>query len=251
MKTPRIAPLVLFLLLFAVAANAQLRRPGIVTIEREDRTTSRLVQEDGAIYLEGMVAGDVVCKTESAAPVYSTLSANRWLGNLIPGEKAVLLAVSDKAYRIRARAKQGQIAGWVSKAAVSGLPQQFEDNLRRIHERWVVVKKLIEEKQVALGMTVDEVAASIGPPDKRSSKITNEGRTDVLEYISYERVPQTGITYDAFGNAIPTTQYVEVPNGRVTIEFVNNTVTSIEETEGIDLAQNGIYPVVPQPIFLY
>ena len=135
-------------------ASAQLRRPGIVTIEREDRSKSELVKEEGAIYLEGMVEKELAVRVTASAAVYANLQGERWMGNLLPDQNAVLLAVSEKAYRVRARAKQGQVAGWVSKAAIAGIPEGFEDNLRQYHERYLIVSELIENKQVALGMTV-------------------------------------------------------------------------------------------------
>lgn len=251
MKASKFFLLALLPALLTSSAFGQLRRPGFVTVEREDRTSSKLVKEDGAIYLEEMLVNEIFGKTTKPAAIYSSLQADRWLGNLIPGKKAVLLAVSDKAYRVRAQAKQGQVAGWVSKAAIDGFPEGFEENLRKFHARWVVVKELIDNHQVALGMTVEEVTLSIGPPDKRSSKISGEGRTDVLEYISYQRVPQQVPAYDSFGRPITTTQYVEVESGRVTVEFVDDMVASISETEGIDLAQNGGYPTVPRPVVLF
>ncbi|MEM1440807.1 MAG: hypothetical protein AAGF67_00590 [Verrucomicrobiota bacterium] len=244
-------PLVGLLALGITSADAQLRRPGIVMVEREDRTSTRLNQEEGAIYLEEMLDDPVPILITKEVAAYSSLTGDRWLGNIFANQNAELLAVSDKAYRVRAQAKQGQIAGWVSKAAVEGLPPQFEENLRLFHERYVIVKELIDNHQVALGMTVGEVTASIGPPDKRSSKVTQEGRTDTLEYVSYERVPQSGTTFDAFGRPFTSTQYVEVENGRVTIEFVNDTVTSIEESEGLDLATATGFRTVPLPIFLF
>jgi len=92
-------------------------------------------------------------------------------------------------------------------------------------------------------MTLDEVVASIGPPDKRSSKVTQEGCTDTLEFIAYERVPRTGVSYDSFGVYYYTTSYINLEN---------DTVTAIEETEGVDLAQNGgAFVVVPPPVFLF
>lgn len=240
-----------FFLFSGFESNAQLRRPGVVTIEREDRTRSDLVQEEGAIYLEGMVEPEVVVRVSTQVPAYTTLQADRWIGTLAPNQNAVLLAVSEKAYRVRGKAKQGQIAGWVSKAAVTGLPEGFEENLREYYERYQVVQELIDNHQVALGMRVDEVIASIGPPDKRSSQLDADGRTDQLEYISYERVPQTVTGYDAFGRLVPTTRYVEVESGRVTIDFENETVTSISESEGIDLAGANGYAIVPPPVFLF
>lgn len=232
-------------------ADAQMRRPGIVTIKREDRSKSELVQEEGAVYLEGMVEKELRVRVSQSAPIYSTLRGDRLIGNILPNQNAVLLAVSERAYRVRARAKQGQVAGWVSKSAIEGLPEGFEANLREYHERYLIVSELIENQQVALGMTVAEVTASIGPPDKRSSKVTKDGRTDALEYISYERVPQTVMAIDAFGRSVPVTQYLEVESGRVTIEFLDDTVTSISESEGLDFSNARMRVRVPPPIFLF
>jgi hypothetical protein len=223
----------------------------LVTVEREDRTTSRLNQEEGAIYLEGMVVNEVKVRIEKPVPAYATLAGERWMGNVYENQNVVLLAVSDRAYRVRGRAKQGQIAGWVNKSAVSGLPADFEPKLKKYHERFVAVDKLIKNKQVALGMTLDEVVASIGPPDKRSSKITQGGRTDSLEFISYERVPQTTVVYDSFGRAFPSTQYIEVEAGRVIIELTNDAVSSIQESEGIEKGDAGGVLIVPPPIILF
>lgn len=250
---PRNLPLPALLLALSLLpfleADAQLRRPGFVTVKREDRSQSNLVKEDGAIYLEEMLEKEVPVRIALAAPAYSTLQADRFLGNMLPNQNGVLLAVSDKAYRVRGKAKQGQIAGWITKSAVQGLDPEFETNLRKCYERYLIVKDLIEKNQVALGMTVDEVIASIGPPDKRGSKVTQEGRTDSLEYISYERVPQTVTTRDALGRLVPVTQYVEVESGRVVIDFIDNTVTSIEESEGVDFGKGGV--IVPPPVLFY
>lgn len=235
----------------ATWAEAQLRRPGIVVVKREDRSKSNLVKEDGAIYLEGMVEKEVPVRVTAAAPVYANLKGERWMGNLFADQNAVLLAVSEKAYRVRARAKQGQVAGWVSKASVAGLPEGFEENLRLYHERYLVVSELIEKQQIALGMTVAEVAASIGPPDKRNSTMNQGGRIDSLEYISYQRVPQTYTTIDPFGRPITATRYIEVESGRITVEFTNDVATSISESEGFDYSNARLDISVPPLVFLF
>lgn len=235
----------------APSASGQLRRPGIVTVEREDRTKSELVKEEGAIYLEGMVEEEVPVRVTAGAAVYANLQGERWMGNLLPDQNAVLLAMSEKAYRVRARAKQGQVAGWVSKAAIAGLPEGFEENLRQYHERYLVVSELIENKQIALGMTVAEVTAAIGPPDKRQSTVTESGRTDSLEFISYQRVPQTVMSVDGFGQPVPVTRYLEVESGRITVDFSNDVVTSISESEGLDFSNARLDVTVPPVVFLF
>lgn len=232
-------------------AQAQLRRPGIVTLDREDRSKSELVKEDGAIYLEGMVERELSVRITAAAPVYANLKGERWMGNLLPEQNGVLLAVSEKAYRVRAKAKQGQVAGWISKAAVAGIPEGFEENLRLYHERYLIVSELIENKQIALGMTVAEVTAALGPPDKRQSTLTNEGRTDSLEFISYQRVPQTVMSVDAFGQPVPVTRYLEVESGRISVAFSNDVVTSISESEGLNFSNARLDVTVPPLVFLF
>ncbi len=233
------------------SSSAQMRRPGVVTVERENRTESRLVREEDAIYLEGMVDGEVAIRITANAPVYANLKGDRWLGNLVPNQDAVLLAVSERAFRVRARAKQGQVAGWVSKAAVGGLPEDFEEKLRKYHERHLVVSELIRNKQVALGMTSGEVVAALGPPDKRHSVVTGEGRYDTLEFISYRRVPQTTTALDAFGQAFITTRYVEVEAGRVTVEFSEDLAVSLSESEGLNFANARLDVTVPPFVFLF
>ena len=232
-------------------AEAQLRRPGFVKVKKQDRQTSRLSKEKGAIYLEEMMDKEVVVRVKQATAAYSDLSAKRWIGNVFANQKAVLLAVSDKAYRVRAQAKQGQIAGWVSKAAIEGLDSSFDENLKKFHDRYVIVKDLIENEQIALGMTGGEVIASLGPPDLKSSSIEGSGRKDTFEYISYKRVPQTVTGRDAFGNLIQTTQYIEVEAGRVTVEMTDDLVTAIRESEGLNFANQTPGIRIPPCVHLF
>lgn len=231
--------------------QGQLRRPGFTKVKKEDRNTSRLSKEKGAIYLEEMMDQEVVIRVTQTTAAYSDLSAERWLGNVFANQKAVLLAVSDKAYRVRAKAKQGQIAGWISKAAIDGLDPSFDANLKKFYDRYVIVKELIENEQVALGMTGDEVFASLGPPDLKSSSIEESGRKDTFEYISYKRVPQTVTGRDAFGHLIQTTQYIEVEDGRVTIEMTDDVVSAIRESEGINFANQTPGIRVPPCVHLF
>lgn len=230
-------------------ANAQLRRPAYITIKHEDRNKSNLLPERGAVYLDGLVAEEVNVRITKAGPAYANLTARTWLGNVLANQNGVLLAVSDKAYRVRAKAQQGQIAGWVSKSIVEGIPEGFEEKLVKFHERYEMVKQLIDDKQVALGMTTDEVVQSIGPPDAKSSQLDATGRKDVFEFISYKRTPQEYVTYGPFGIPTIATRYVEVEDGRVTIEFTDNLVTAINETAGLNfnrgLPFNNVPPYFP------
>jgi hypothetical protein len=250
--SPFCVPVVLLTLFSSwSSAQAQLRRPGIVTIKHEDRSKSRLIPEKGAVYLEGLVNQELKVQITQTGPAYSDVSGKRWLGNVNPNQVAVLLAVSDRAYRVKAQAAQGQIAGWVSKGIVSGVPEGFEEKLIQYNQRYEIVKQLIDNKQVALGMTTEEVIASIGPPDAKSSHLDATSRIDSFEFISYTRTPQDYMVYNQFGVPSIGTRYVEVESGRVTIGFTNNLVSSISETAGVNFSQGALNNNVPPFIPLF
>ncbi|OYX14270.1 MAG: hypothetical protein B7Z16_14650, partial [Algoriphagus sp. 32-45-6] len=54
-----------------------------------------------------------------------------------------------------------------------------------------LVDELIQRKQVALGMTSQEVQASLGKPSRKSSKITAAGKQERLEYRDRMRAART------------------------------------------------------------
>lgn len=209
---------------------------------------SSLLQEEGAVYLEGLVKKQIKGRLTEPAPCYSNLNGGRWLGNLLANQEVVLLAVSEKAFRVRGRAQQGNVAGWVRKDQVAGISQEMLDSLTKLHERQILVQELIEAHQVSLGMTSEEVVTSLGKPDKTNSKVTKEGRTETMEFITYERVPQTETVFDTFGRPFQRVVYVKVESGRVTINFDKGIVSSIEEKEGVEHPAQGIR-IVPPPFF--
>ena len=234
----------------ATVSEAQLRSSIPIRKSQADRAPSNLAREDGAIYLEDLVDREVKARVLQAAPIYTSLQADRWLGNLFANQEVTVLAISERAYRVRGKAKQGQVAGWVGKAMIDGITPEMEANLAKLHERHVLVSDLIAQRQVALGMTQDEVMESLGAPSKRNAKVDKEGQTAEFEYITYDRVPQTTAAFDQFGRPFQTVTYLEVETGKVTIGFEKGLVSAIEESEGVNL-QNAAIRVVPAPILLF
>lgn len=248
---PRLVAIGAFLVLvfgFAAVAEAQFR---VVPVRKSkaDREATSLNREDGAIYLEGLVKKEIKLRVTQAAPIYTTLAADRWLGNL-PPQEVTLLAISEKAYRVRGRAKQGQVAGWIGRGMVDELDEEFEENLAKLHERQILVADLIDKQQVALGMTQEEVMESLGAPSKRNAKVDADGKSSNFEYITYDRVPQTTTALDRFGRPYQTITYLEVETGKVVIGFEQGVVSSIEESEGVD-REAGSVRIVPPPIVLF
>lgn len=217
---------------------------------KADRESSSLVQEEGAVYLEGLIKKEIKVRVTQTAPLYANLTAERWLGNLFPNQEVTLLAIGEKAYRVRGQAKQGQVAGWIGKAMVEGVSPELEQNLAKLHERQLLVNDLIDHQQVALGMTIEEVEQSLGEPDKRNSKIDKDGRSDTYEYIRYQKVPQTQTAFDQFGRPYQSVAYILMETGKASIAFDKGIVSSIEESEGLNL-QGGAVKIVPPPIIVF
>lgn len=214
---------------------------------------SSLNREAGAIYLEDVIPQPIMLKVLRPTTVYLDLGAQRNVGTLIPDREVQLLAMTDRAFRVKGQAQHDQVSGWVRPADIGGMTDEFKENLRKLYERQVLVEDLIANNQVALGMTIGEVVRSMGDPTKKSTTLDKEGRKDTFEFITYKNVavgngrlsvlPGGGL-YEGFS-------YVKVEDTKVTIKFEDEMVTSIEETEG---AAAGVAPavrVVPRPIFLF
>jgi phosphatidylserine decarboxylase len=156
--------------------------------------------------------------------------------------------MSDTSYRVRGRARHGDVAGWVRQADILSADPQLADKLKKLFARTQQVAELIKNNQVALGMTNEEVQASLGKPTRKNTKINAGGKQERLEYAMYEKVPQVTTGRDAFGQLVQTVIYVKVEVGTLSLNFKAGVVDEIEETKGNPLGNGGVQ-VVPAPIF--
>lgn len=212
-----------------------------------------LPRESGAIYLEDFLApGEKAqLKVVHPAPIFYQSDGKRRLGTLVPGADAEILAVTERVYLVRTKATHAGVSGWVSPKALE--PHNEVDFMRVIKElqqRKIVVDELIANKKVALGMTAREVKQSLGEPDRVSSTVDDKGRRETFEYVTYKRIPQITTAVDGYGRPFQTTTWIKVETGRTSIDFANNSVTSVQNTEG---APNLSSPVIitPPPILVF
>lgn len=201
--------------------------------------------EPGTFALDGMTPKPIVLKVQLEAPVYPTSKLQGALGSFAPGSLVTLLAMSETAYRVRGRARHGDVAGWVRMAEVKSAVPDLNANLKKLYERTKLVDELIQHKQVALGMTSQEVQASMGKPARKSSKITAAGKEERVEYAIYDQVPQTSTGVNAFGQLVQTVVYVRVEVGTLSLSFKDGAVSEIEESKGNPLGGGGVRTVPP------
>jgi len=215
--------LFVMLVAFSQPVNAQIKK---------DRR-SLLDSDPEVVYLETVLKKPIELRVEKAAPVFSDKEGKHRLGTLKANQNVKLEAITDKIYRVRGEGVHDGIAGWVAPWAFSSKDPKFVEHLKEFYEREIVVRDLIEAKQVAVGMTMDEVGRSKGKPNKTSVRKTNEGQTGRWEYVEYDELkhyvtridPVTGAAYRVLSHI------TQVESGNFAVEFVNDVVTAIEESK--------------------
>jgi hypothetical protein len=199
---------------------------------RAASTSGAVIREEGSIYLEDLLMKPARLATIADTPIYYHNDLARYLGTMKKGQIVELQAVTDKAYRVRGMAQQGQVAGWVDPKYLNPLKKDFLDNLKQNAARLEQIKVLIAKNEVAINMTPEEVQQSLGKPTKKTSRVDASGREDIWEFIRYERVPQETVGRDGNGNLISTVTYIKVPAGKLSVTFANNLVSALEQSEG-------------------
>ena len=167
-----------------------------------------------------------------AAPVYANKEGGAKLGTLLAGQKAVVVAITDKAYRVRGKGKNGGLAGWVGTWAFEMPDENFEKNMKSFYERQMKVNKLIEQGQVVLGMTMREVGLVLGDPTKTSVRQTAEGQVGRWEFVVIDQIrnyathvdPRTGQAYRTLVSV------TEEEKEKTVVEFKDGHVVALEES---------------------
>lgn len=210
---------------------------------------SNLPREVGAIYLEDLALKPLKLATTVDSNVASKPADGRYLGTIRKGSPVELLAVLDNLARVRGQAQQGGVAGWVELKSITPLKAEFLDSLRQNAKRKAEVDALIANGEVALNMTPDEVSAALGKAQKKTSKLDAGGRKETWEFVRYARVPQDTTGYTRDGRLVTTTVYIKVPAGKLTVNFENNLVTTLEQSEGNTDVQ-AVPRILPAPILV-
>jgi hypothetical protein len=220
---------------------------GTLSAQTVKRPTSRLAVEPGTIHVEDILPKAVFMKVMQDSPIYVSSKMDRAIGSMAPGTIVKLVGMSDTAFRVRGKARHGDTSGWLPAAAVAHPDPNLVTNLKKLHERQTKVEELIAAHQIALGMTGEEVASSLGKPTRKSSKLSATGKEEKLEYVIYERVPQYNTSVDAFGRPFQTVTYIKVETGSLSVNLKDNVVDTIEETKGNPLGGGGV-KIIPGPM---
>lgn len=243
----------------------------VLTAMASALAASPIIREPGAIYLSDFSLKPLRLKVLKPTPCYFDIAQARFAGTLrFPQTVQVEALGPDNILRVRGNAQQGGVVAWIPASALEPLPDQFAENLRKSEDRRLQVEALIARNEVAIGMTTDEVARSLGKPQKKTNRADKSGTQQVWEYIKYELVPQT--TYAPVNNQTviikdPSTNspggtliqnspgyaastiYIKVPVGKLTVSFKDNLVEALDQSEGT--TTGGQVSVVIPPLTVY
>ncbi len=217
-------------------------------LKRAERR-SLLDNDPAVVYMEQALKKPVELKVIKEAPVFSDKEGRQRLGTLKADQTVRLEAITDKIYRVRGQGTREGISGWVAPWAFSSTDPEFVANLKQLYERQIQVQALIANKQVAAGMTLDEVALAKGKPTKTSVRKTATGQSGRWEFIEYEEVKNYVTEIDqatgqAYRRLVSVTRQEK---GKTAVEFENDTVTAVEESE--DRQGGNVRIIVPPVIF--
>ena len=176
----------------------------------------------------------ITLKVEKPGLVYATNKGGRNRGSLKVGIDVELVSFTDKAYYVRGKRANGiGVSGWVTPAAFSSKDPKFVEKLKQVHTRQLLVRDLIEKKEIALGMTPEEVGQVHTRPTKTKVKRTAKGQSTVWEFIEYEKISHFNTVRDPVTGQIyrQLTHTTNEEKSKIVVEFDNGFVSSIEISE--------------------
>lgn len=211
---------------------------------------SLLDTDPDVVYLEQTIKKPIELRVIKEAPIYSDKDGRRSLGTITVGQTVTLEAMTERAYRVSAKTGGHKIRGWVGPWAFASKDPDFVENLKKLYKRQLEVAELIKAKQVAIGMTLDEIGLSLGEPTKKTTRQTAQGLSGSYEFIEYEEIPHYNYIRDPITGVVhkQLSHVTREEKGKTVIEFENEVVTAIEETEDRGGASK-VRIVVPPVIF--
>ncbi len=219
---------------------------------RKAREGGLLEQDPDVVYLDRHFDESFELVVVKEAPVYSDKAGRHRLGTLKADQKVKLEALTERAYRVRGQGTRDGIAGWVPPWAFKATWEDadFVAGLKQLYQRQQEVKKLIAAREVAVGMTLAEVAESLGQPTRTQVRRTGKGQSGSWEFIDYEEVkhyvavpdPLTGVVYQRLSHV------TQEERGKTRVEFADDVVTAVEQSESRRGGGN-VRIIVPPVVF--
>jgi hypothetical protein len=233
-----------FFILAAVCSVSSLS----AQVKRAERK-SLLDSDPSVVYLEQTIKKPIELKIIQDAAVYSDKDGKSRLGTIRGNQTVKLEAMTEKSYRVRGQGIGDGIAGWVAPSSFSSLDPDFIANLKKLYERQIQIQTFIADKKVAIGMTPDEVALSLGKPTKTAVRKTATGQSTLWEFVEFKDVKHYTTEVDRSTGQVyrRLASVTREEKSRTNVEFESDVVTAVEESESSE--GGNVRIIVPPLVF--
>lgn len=204
-----------------------------VTTHAQTTRRSLLDADPKVVVLDEILKKPIRVTVVEHAPVFSDYLGRNRLGTLRANQEVTIEAITDQVYRVRGRGMRDGIAGWVPPWAFRSEQPEFVELLKTLYDREIIVRQLIEERRIAIGMTFDEVRRCKGEPTKATVRRDGDGQSGKWEYIEYHEVKHfTNHIDPVSGQVFRTLSHVtREESGKTAVEFTNGLASAIEESK--------------------
>ena len=213
---------------------------------------SLLNNDPDVIYLEEHIGRSITLLVVQPTTVYATKKGKngRRLGLFKTNTKVELIAMTEKAYCVKGKASHAGVTGWVNPNHLASKDKDFISNLKQLYKRQLIVKDLIANKDVAIGMTLDEVQTSLGEPTETEIVQTRDGQSGKWDYVITEEQKHYRKTVDPHtGQVYRQLSHVTVEErSRTTVKFKDKVVTSLTRKKNNG---PGKIRIVPAPVIFH
>lgn len=211
---------------------------------------SLLNNDPDVIYLKEHIDRSIILLVAQPTTVYANKSGGRRLGAFKEGTKIELLAMTEKAYRVKGQASHAGVIGWVNPQHLASKDKNFITHLKQLYERQIIINELIAKKDIAIGMTLEEVSKSLGQPTETEVKQTREGESGKWDYVETIEQKHYRTVIDPYtGNAYRQLSHVTTEEkSRTTVEFDKGVVTAVTRKRNNG---PGKVRIIPAPIIFH
>jgi hypothetical protein len=180
-------------------------------------------------YLDELGVPPVRLEVLRRTPISLSRDLRSAMAYLPKRQRVRLVGWSRDLFYVEGRIATGPAIGWVSAAAVEKPSLELVAELQRRHARREHHRELIARQEIAVGMTRDEVQASLGKPDRTVTVRTAGGEQEQWIYLTYRYVPQYHQYRDDDGRWRQSISYRRVPTGHRLVVFGGREVVLIED----------------------
>jgi len=221
----------------------------ILPITAAPKKKSLLNNDPDVIYLSEHIDRTIHLLVVKPTTIYASKKgkSGRRLGAFKANTKVELLAMTENAYRVKGQASHAGVIGWVNPKLLASKDKNFIINLKAFYKRQIIVTELIAAKDVAIGMTLDEVGESLGNPTETEVKQTAKGETGKWDYVINEEQKHYRTVRDPYtGNIYRQLSHVTLEEkSRLTLEFEDDVITTVTRKKNNG---PGKIRIIPAPV---